>query len=153
MADQPVRLAPEASPVGQPAVWWRLEDLDPWGENPRAYTKQAIASLAELIDAATDTGGLVVDLFGGGGSTLLAAARKERRAYLVEIDPLWCDVIRHRWTAWALEAGQDPGTGALVLEDAPQLLGKAAGGKPTPRSRKAKAKAKARPAAEAEGTP
>jgi len=112
-----------------------------------------IALLAELIDAATDTGGLVVDLFGGGGSTLLAAARKERRAYLVEIDPLWCDVIRHRWTAWALEAGQDPGTGALVLEDAPQLLGKAAGGKPTPRSRKAKAKAKARPAAEAEGTP
>lgn len=101
-----------------------------------------IALLAELIDASTDPGDIVVDLFGGGGSTLLAAARKERVAYLVEIDPLWCDVIRHRWTAWAIEAGQDPGPGALVLEDATQLLGKAAGGKPAARTRQPKAKGK-----------
>ena len=83
----------------------------------------------------------MVDLFGGGGSTLLAAARTGRRANLVEIDPLWCDVIRHRWTAWALEAGEDPGPGRLTLEDHPQLLGKAAGGKAAKRTRKpAKAK-------------
>lgn len=94
-----------------------------------------ISLLVELIEASTDHGGIVVDLFGGGGSTLLACARSERRARLVEIDPLWCDVIRHRWTAWALDAGVEPGTGALVLEDAPTVLGKA-DGKPAKRTRK-----------------
>lgn len=85
-----------------------------------------IGLLTELITAATDPGGLVVDLFGGGGSTLLAAAQCERRAYLSEIDPLWCDVIRHRWTAWAAEAGVDPGPGALVLEGGLTVLGRGA---------------------------
>lgn len=89
-----------------------------------------IALLSELIDASTDPGGLVVDLFGGGGSTLMAATRTDRVAYLMEIDPVWCDVIRHRWTAWANEAHVDPGTGALVLEDAPTILGK---GTPKPK--------------------
>lgn len=100
-----------------------------------------ISLLIELIDAATDAGQRVVDLFGGGGSTLLAAAQSNRIAYLSEIDPVWCDVIRHRWTLWAREAGVDPGPGALVLEGGPQLLGKAAGGPPAKRTRKAKAKA------------
>lgn len=109
-----------------------------------------ISLLSELIDAATDPGQIVVDLFGGGGSTLLAAARTNRRAYLVEIDPLWCDVIRHRWTAWALEAGEDPGPGRLTLENHPQLLGKASGTKPAKRSRKP-AKPKAKPSSSAEG--
>lgn len=81
-----------------------------------------IPLLQELISASTDEGGHVVDLFGGGGSTLLAAARAGRRASLVEIDPRWCDVIRHRWTQWAREAGVDPGPGALDLEVEPTQL-------------------------------
>lgn len=82
-----------------------------------------IALLEELIDAATDPDQTVLDLFGGGGSTLLAAARTNRRAVLVEIDPLWCDVIRHRWTLWAQDAGIEPGPDALVIPDGPQVLG------------------------------
>ncbi len=39
----------------------------------------------------------VLDLFGGSGSTLIAAEEQDRRAYLMEIDALYCDVIVERW--------------------------------------------------------
>ena len=40
----------------------------------------------------------VVDLYGGSGSTLIAAERTSRHAYLMELDPKYCDVIVKRWT-------------------------------------------------------
>jgi len=39
----------------------------------------------------------VLDLFGGSGSTLIGAEQTGRRAYLMELDPLYCDVIVQRW--------------------------------------------------------
>ena len=39
----------------------------------------------------------VLDLFGGSGSTLIAAEQTGRRAYLMEIDPPYCDVIVQRF--------------------------------------------------------
>jgi DNA modification methylase len=39
----------------------------------------------------------VLDLFGGSGSTLIAAEQTSRRAFLMEIDPLYCDVIVERF--------------------------------------------------------
>ena len=39
----------------------------------------------------------VLDLFGGSGSTLIAAEQTKRSAFLMEIDPLYCDVIVQRW--------------------------------------------------------
>jgi DNA modification methylase len=107
-----------------------------------------IPLLTELVEASTKSGELVVDFFGGSGTTLLTCARTERVAALTEIDPAWCDVIRHRWTLWAREAGQDPGPGALVMADAPTVLGAAAVGGPQ-RTDAAKAKAKAKGQAKA----
>jgi DNA modification methylase len=40
---------------------------------------------------------IVLDPFAGSGSTLIAAHTTDRRAYLVELDPRYCDVIRERW--------------------------------------------------------
>ena len=40
---------------------------------------------------------IVLDPFAGSGSTLIAAHQAGRQAYLVELDPRYCDVIRERW--------------------------------------------------------
>src|SRR5205814_10053408 len=42
-------------------------------------------------------GDVVVDPFGGSGSTLIAAEQTGRKAYLMELDAVYCDVIRRRW--------------------------------------------------------
>ena len=39
----------------------------------------------------------VLDLFGGSGSTLIAAEQAGRKAFLMELDPLYCDVICQRF--------------------------------------------------------
>ncbi len=39
----------------------------------------------------------VLDLFGGSGSTLIGAEQTGRRAYLMEIDTLYCDIIADRF--------------------------------------------------------
>ena len=42
-----------------------------------------------------------------------ACEKLNRTAYVNEIDPHYCDVIRKRWTKWAEENGVDAGSGAL----------------------------------------
>lgn len=69
--------------------------------------------LMEFIEASSDEGQTVVDMFGGSGSTLIAAARLGRRCVMVEKEPAWCDVIRRRWGRWASENGAENGPGAL----------------------------------------
>jgi hypothetical protein len=38
-----------------------------------------------------------LDLFGGSGSTLIGAEQTGRKAFLMELDPKYCDVIVKRW--------------------------------------------------------
>ena len=40
---------------------------------------------------------IVLDSFGGSGTTLIAAEKNGRIAYLMELDPKYCDVIVKRW--------------------------------------------------------
>lgn len=39
----------------------------------------------------------VLDLFGGSGSTLIACEQLNRKCYMMELDPHYCDVIINRW--------------------------------------------------------
>lgn len=39
----------------------------------------------------------VLDLYGGSGSTLIACEKTNRKCYMMEIEPLYCDVIITRW--------------------------------------------------------
>jgi len=45
----------------------------------------------------TKGGDIVLDSFGGSGTTMIAAEKNGRVAYLMELDPKYCDVIIKRW--------------------------------------------------------
>lgn len=55
--------------------------------------------------------GTVLDTFGGSGSTLIAADMTGHTAYLIELEPKYCDVIRRRWHHYAVENGFEIGDG------------------------------------------
>lgn len=42
-------------------------------------------------------GTIVMDLFGGSGSTMMSCDQMNRRAFLMELDPIFCQVIINRW--------------------------------------------------------
>jgi DNA modification methylase len=60
-------------------------------------TEKPVELAARAIEYSSKAGENVLDLFGGSGSTLIAAEQTGRRAYLLELDPLYCDVIVKRW--------------------------------------------------------
>ena len=66
--------------------------------------------MADAIKDVTKRGEIVLDGFGGSGTTLLAAERTGRIARLVELDPLYCDVICRRYEARAGQPAQLDGT-------------------------------------------
>ena len=50
-----------------------------------------------LIKRYSDINNIVLDLFGGSGSTLIACEESKRKCFMMEIDPIYCDVIIKRW--------------------------------------------------------
>ena len=81
--------------------------------NAEHPTMKPVELLTTLIKNSTKSDDIVLDSFAGSGSTLIAATKTGRIARLVELDPLYCDVIRRRWTKWAKENGYAVGTGGL----------------------------------------
>lgn len=63
-------------------------------------TVKPVALVADAILDVTKRGDIVLDPFGGSGTTLIAAEKTGRRARLIELDPLYCDVILRRWQAF-----------------------------------------------------
>jgi DNA modification methylase len=49
------------------------------------------------IQAYTGSGDSIFEPFGGSGTTLIAAEKASRRAYVMERNPAYCDVIVKRW--------------------------------------------------------
>ena len=49
------------------------------------------------IRNSTKRGDIVLDPFGGSGSCMAAAEKIGRRAFMIELDPKFCDRIRDRW--------------------------------------------------------
>ena len=54
---------------------------------------------------------IVLDLFGGSGSTLIACEKLNRKCYMMEIDPMYCDVIVKRWEDYTGKKAE------LVIDD------------------------------------
>lgn len=60
-------------------------------------TEKPPALHEKALRRCTKAGDLVLDLFGGSGSTLIACEQMKRRAYLSEIEPIFCDLIIKRF--------------------------------------------------------
>ncbi|MBI2392804.1 MAG: DNA modification methylase [Deltaproteobacteria bacterium] len=75
-------------------------------KNEEHPTMKPVALIERALRNSTNEGDRVLDLFGGSGSTLIAAARTGRVAYLMEIDPRYCDVIRRRYAKLAGDAAE-----------------------------------------------
>lgn len=60
-------------------------------------TQKPVELAIRAIENSSQTGEIVMDLFGGSGSTLIGAERTGRRAYCTELDPIYGDVIVSRY--------------------------------------------------------
>jgi DNA modification methylase len=68
--------------------------------NPQAMihlTEKPVELATRAITYSSLEGENVLDLFGGSGSTMIACEQTGRHAYLMEIDPLYCDIITRRF--------------------------------------------------------
>ena len=60
-------------------------------------TPKPIALCSRAIKSSSREGEIVLDVFGGSGSTLIACEQLNRKCYMAELDPKYCDVIIQRW--------------------------------------------------------
>jgi DNA modification methylase len=74
---------------------WRVKKVTP--ANMLHLTEKPVELFVRALQYCSRPGETVLDLFGGSGSTLIAAEQTGRRAFLMELDPLYCDVIVRRF--------------------------------------------------------
>ena len=60
-------------------------------------TMKPVTLLARMIFNSSHQGDTVLDPFGGSGSTMMACEQLGRRCLMMELDPVYCDVIIKRW--------------------------------------------------------
>ena len=74
---------------------WEVKKVNP--QNMVHLTEKPVELAARALEYSSRPGDNVLDLFGGSGSTLIAAQQSKRQAFLMELDPWYCDVIVERW--------------------------------------------------------
>lgn len=65
--------------------------------NEEHPTMKPIDLIAYLINNSSKKDETVLDLFGGSGTTMIACEQTNRKAFIMELDPRYCDVIVDRW--------------------------------------------------------
>ena len=74
---------------------WSVKKVNP--QSMIHLTEKPVELAMRAMQYSSREGEHVLDLFGGSGSTLIAAEQIGRKAFLMEIDPLYCDLIVTRW--------------------------------------------------------
>lgn len=67
--------------------------------NAEHPTMKPVALIEAMLANSLPPGGVVYDPFSGSGSTLIAAHGRGARAFCVELDPRYADVILRRFQA------------------------------------------------------
>ncbi len=78
---------------------WHVKKVNP--QSMIHLTEKPVELAVRAMQYSSRAGENVLDLFGGSGSTLIAAEQTGRRAYLMELDQLYADVIVERWEKFA----------------------------------------------------
>jgi hypothetical protein len=74
---------------------WSIKKVNP--QSMVHLTEKPVELAARAMEYSSRPGENVLDLFGGSGSTLIAAEQTGRKAFLIELDPLYVDVIVQRF--------------------------------------------------------
>lgn len=80
-----------------------LQNINIWTEKRLSKNEyqHATSKPPELhfkaIRRCTKPGDIILDSFGGSGSTMIACEKLNRKAYMVELEPLYCDLIIRRY--------------------------------------------------------
>jgi DNA modification methylase len=77
---------------------WQIKKVNP--QSMIHLTEKPVELAVRALQYSSRPGENVLDLFGGSGSTLIAAEQTGRRAYLMELDQLYTDVIVKRWESF-----------------------------------------------------
>lgn len=80
-------------PTNEKTVW----ELQKESTNEFHPTQKPVELPRRALRNSSKSGHLILDLFGGSGSTLIACEQDHRHARLMELDPVYCDVIVKRW--------------------------------------------------------
>jgi DNA modification methylase len=82
---------------------WHIKKISP--QKMVHLTEKPVELAVRAIQYSSQMGDNVLDLFGGSGSTLIACEQTGRKAFLMELDTLYCDVIVSRWEQFTGEKG------------------------------------------------
>jgi len=74
---------------------WHVKKVNP--QSMVHLTEKPVELAVRAIQYSSRPGEHVFDPFGGSGSTLIACEQTGRRCFMLELDPLYCDVIVQRW--------------------------------------------------------
>jgi DNA modification methylase len=113
-------------PEGSQHFWCGARDQgDVWQyDKPKTNdlhpTMKPVELVCRALENSSKTKDIVLDSFGGSGTTLIACEKLKRKARLIELDPVFCDVIVKRWEEFtgknAILAGENKPFSEMVEE-------------------------------------
>ena len=78
--------------------WFRYFGLSKQDIKNRVHpTQKPLQVITPFLEKYSKEEHIIIDLFGGSGSTLIACEQLDRKCYMMELDPKYCDVILQRW--------------------------------------------------------
>jgi len=82
---------------------WRIPraGTDETGEQRQHNAQKPVALYAKALEHSTDIGDIILDLFSGSGTAVIAAEQENRVAYVMEVEPRFCDLTVKRWQKFA----------------------------------------------------
>jgi len=89
---------------------WHVKKINP--QTMEHLTQKPVELALRALQYSSVPGEHVLDLFGGSGSTLIAAEQTGRRSFVMELDPLYADLIVDRYQRFTGKPGVLERTGA-----------------------------------------